>query len=157
MQTLEKEPVSINLTRSEITDAMRDDINLFMKKFKLKYNTSVYVSVNTQKNITSKLDLDELRYIVETHMRKKYVFDSVTTIKDKTRKRPIVMYRQIFCKLARTIGYGLTSIGVYLDMNHATVFHSIKTIDDLIETKNVLATECINDLYLIIESHIIIT
>jgi hypothetical protein len=47
--------------------------------------------------------------------------------------RTYSIYRQIFCKIAKDLGYKKGVIAVYLRQNHANVIYSIKTIDNLLE------------------------
>lgn len=56
-------------------------------------------------------------------------------IKDKTRKREIVEARQIFFSIIKkNTKMSLSSIGKLCRKDHATVLHSIKTVENLCET-----------------------
>lgn len=76
----------------------------------------------------------------EEHIIKKVcAFYNITRdqIKMKTRNREIVLPRQIACKLIKDSGTNLSlrAIGVLVGgLDHATVLHAIKTVDDLLQT-----------------------
>ena len=56
-------------------------------------------------------------------------------LRSKTRKRGIVEARQIYCKLAKKrTKYTLEQIGSAINKDHATVLHSVRTCNNLIET-----------------------
>ena len=56
-------------------------------------------------------------------------------LRSKTRKREIVEARQIYCKLAKKrTKYTLEQIGSAINKDHATVLHSVRTCNNLIET-----------------------
>lgn len=63
----------------------------------------------------------------------------------KTRKREVVFVRQVFCFLAvkslkekRYGGISLATIGQYINRDHATVLHSVNTIQDLCDTNKTI-------------------
>lgn len=53
----------------------------------------------------------------------------------KCRLRPLVEVRNIFCYMARQMGYSLVTIGQYLgNRDHTTVIHNVATCRNLLET-----------------------
>jgi chromosomal replication initiation ATPase DnaA len=150
---IENEYYRINLTRSELTDKMKEDIKLFKLKFELKYRITPYVSVNTKKNYVGELSMLDLLDIVNKEMRK-VSNDETADIKNVVRKRPVVIYRQVFCKVASSIGYASTVIGRFLNQNHSTILHSVKMVDTLIETGDKDMTNCVNNIYIQIEKYL---
>jgi len=150
---IENEYYRINLTRSEMTDKMREDIEAFKKKFELKYRIIPYVSINSKKNYVGELSMSDLLDIVNKRMQEIHEGTSAG-IRQATRRRPIVIYRQVFCKIALSLGYGATVIGKFLNKNHATVIHAVKLVDNLIETGDKHMTDCVNDIYMQIEKYL---
>ena len=56
-------------------------------------------------------------------------------LRSKKRQREIVEARQIYCKLAKKrTKYTLEQIGSAINKDHATVLHSVRTCNNLIET-----------------------
>lgn len=49
----------------------------------------------------------------------------------KCREVPYVMARSIYYAILRELGYGYSAIAKSLNKNHATIIHSLKTLDDL--------------------------
>jgi hypothetical protein len=61
-------------------------------------------------------------------------FDKPTCLQSRSRNRPLVELRNIFCLLARQMGYSLTVIGKFLGKDHTTVIHAITACKNLLET-----------------------
>ena len=60
---------------------------------------------------------------------------TIEDLRGNKRNREIVEARQIFCKLAKIrTKYSLTKIGSAIKRDHATVLHSVRTCNNLIET-----------------------
>lgn len=60
---------------------------------------------------------------------------SVEDILSKTRKKDIVDARHYFCAIMRKqLGYPVVAIGRYMDRDHTTVIHSVRTFDDRCST-----------------------
>lgn len=78
----------------------------------------------------------QIRQIQEAVARVKEM--SVETIYIKSRKREIVAMRQLcMCFSKQFTQLSLAEIGIYNGVeNHATVIHAIKTVRNMVETKN---------------------
>ena len=150
---IENDHYKASLTKCPITDKMREDVESFKRKFELKYRITPYVSVNTRKSYIGELTLTDLLEIINNKMRKCCQGNTVSIL-DMTRKRPVITYRQIFCKVAMSIGYGPTSISKFINRNHATVIHSVNLIDNLIETGHKEIVSIVNDMYAELEKHL---
>jgi chromosomal replication initiation ATPase DnaA len=61
---------------------------------------------------------------------------SIEQLKDKTRKREIVIARQVAMYFVNnTTGYSLKSIGFWFGgRDHSTVIHAVQTVEDLLST-----------------------
>jgi len=60
------------------------------------------------------------------------------TLKQKSRMREMVVYKQIFCMLARN-SYrksSLVNLGKYFNCDHTTILYSIKSGKDMLETND---------------------
>jgi chromosomal replication initiation ATPase DnaA len=150
---IENEHYTASLTKCPITDKMREDIQSFKEKFQLKYRITPYVSINTKRSYIGELSMSELLELVNRKMTERYE-RKTASILDHTRKRPIIIYRQVFCKMAMSLGYGPTAIASFIKKNHATVIHAVNLIDNLIDTGNVEMISCVNEMYAEIESYI---
>lgn len=54
------------------------------------------------------------------------------------RQREVLVYRQVYCYIAREKGYSYASIGRQIQKDHATCIHSHRLVSDLLETKDPL-------------------
>lgn len=61
-------------------------------------------------------------------------FGVVLKLQHKSRKRDLVELRNMFCALARTMGYTFADIGKYLgNRDHTTAIHNVNTFKTLIK------------------------
>jgi hypothetical protein len=54
----------------------------------------------------------------------------------RTRRRDVLVYRQIFCYIAREKGYSYSSIGRQIQKDHATCIHSYRLVSDMLEVRD---------------------
>lgn len=54
----------------------------------------------------------------------------------KSRTRSMVQIRMIFCQLVRSLGYTYEEIGKYLNRDHTTIIHNVRTSDNLVEVND---------------------
>lgn len=86
-----------------------------------------------------KFDLTKHRYTIEEVAEKvtTCLFLSIDKLKEKNRKRELVIARQIvgyICTKLLSIPHTREAVGRYLDVDHATVIHGNKAIANLIDT-----------------------
>ena len=63
--------------------------------------------------------------------------DRMDIVKNVNRRhRETLIYRQVYCYVARSMGYTYKSIGLTINKDHSTVIHSCRTIADLLEVKD---------------------
>lgn len=64
-----------------------------------------------------------------------YRYERKLTLKSKCRYRELVELRNIYCFLARTMGYSLAAVGESLgNRDHTTVIHNVACFKNLMET-----------------------
>lgn len=76
------------------------------------------------------LSLNDLKEIADELVQIK------KSILDKTRKKEVMIYKHIFCKVAKEMGYTFSYIGNYLKIDHSTVIHSVNKINDLLDVES---------------------
>lgn len=108
----------------------------FVKEFQAKFGIlpRVHYSFDVRE---LKVTLEDLEKTVN-HLIKKNPFISIqgATIRTKTRKRELVVYRQCIFKIACDVGYGPTSIANYFGWDHATVIYSCKSVRNLVSSND---------------------
>ena len=115
-------------------------VSNFLKEFyeKMGYYPTVITkkSVNSEEGSTLNiLNLEELEQYFLPYTPT--FFGKKTSLKDKSRKLELVMLRHIYCYVAKTMGYSLKSIGIYLgNRDHATIINSINVFKNLYETSS---------------------
>jgi len=139
----------------EITNEMKDYIDVFKVKFKLMFGITPYVSITSKGLYIGEISMRELLQITNQALGESCNIEFPAGIMSKTRLKPVVMYRQAFCKVASTLGYGCTSIGKFLDKNHATIVYSVRNVDNLVSIGDLDMQTCLDQLYTRIEHFII--
>jgi chromosomal replication initiator protein len=111
-----------------------------MEILQLNANLEKTVKLRTEQLIQSNADLEQINKEITVENIQKLVADHlkipVETLFGKTRKRSIVIARQLSMYLAKTMtDKSLKNIGeVFGGRDHSTVIYSIKTVQDLMET-----------------------
>lgn len=118
-------------------DLANEMIIAFAKEFYKVIGTYPLVSYSLSQRVLMKIPLVELEELVnqifEENYSDQYLYNG---IRNRTRKRPTVTFRQLYMKIAADMGYGLESIGASIGFDHATVIHAKKQIGNLLECKN---------------------
>lgn len=123
-------------------ERMIDD---FCSKFYDKFGFWPVIRFNTKSFFIPKLTLDELRTVINDIFKQN--FPDIYTDEGmmlKTRKQLPILYRHLFYKIAREVGYTFKDIGRFAGFNHATILHAVKRISDLLEIKDAEVTRNYN-------------
>jgi hypothetical protein len=138
----------------EEQDKMTQEIRSFVKKFEKKYNKKLQVIVSESgsskvNNYTKmwKNEIDALANINITNKLKElekivlhtmYELDPSLSYLDsmivKSRRRNVLIWVQCYTYIARTIGFTTTRIGEFINRDHATVLHSVRAVQNMIDT-----------------------
>jgi len=109
-------------------------IDNFKKNFKKKFSMNLNIEYTFNDEIESVklplLELEQLQKIINNYLKYNTNFHD---IKQKTRHGDVIIYRHIFCKLARDMKYTWTKIGKFLNLNHASVLHGANSITKYIK------------------------
>lgn len=117
----------------------------FSSEFYKKFGFWPVIRFNIKSFFIPKLTLDQLRILINDSFKESFP-DVYTTegMMLQTRKQLPILYRHIFFKIAREIGYTLKDIGRYAGFNHATVLHAVRRISDLLDIKDAEVTRNYN-------------
>ena len=126
------------------------DLFNFIRQFKYicqtMYDTEVNVEIVTTEH-KPKYHAEDLISIVQDIFKKDvYIHEPIRMmgLRNKSRKREVITYRQCIGVILRDRDYSLTYIGNCLNQDHATVFHGIKCIKNLLQTKDPLTIRIFN-------------
>lgn len=128
------------------TELLNEEVLIFVNAFKSEF----YNRFGTVPGVIYKLNMDKF-YPIDLYTLEEICNAYITgphNIKSKVRMRNIVLIRQIFFYIGSKMGYTLTKLANFIDFDHATVIHSIKTISNLIEIKEpntIINLKLIND------------
>lgn len=142
------------IINQDLTQEMLDYIDRFKLNFKMIYGLIPYVSVNTRGSYKGKLNLEELLEIVNKKLEQEHPGLYPEGITQKSREKQIMVYRQAFCKIATSLGYKVTTVAEFININHATVIHSSRTVNDLLKFNDKYMSNCMDGLYSDIEDYI---
>ena len=142
---------------------MTSEIQDFKKDFESKYNKNINILVSDQSdvNVNVRKWEDELEAMKEAHqiktievleklvlgtMRKLYPEFKMRSLKKNCRKREFVIFKQLFCYMCNKMGFTLQYTGAYINKHHASVIHSIKQTEGLLEINDAQVCEAYNKL-----------
>ena len=138
----------------EEQDKMTQEIQSFVKKFENKYNKKLQVIVSelgsskvnnytkmwkneidalANINITNKLKELE-RIVLHTMHELDPSLSHLDSMIVKSRRRNVLIWVQCYTYIARTIGFTTTRIGEFINRDHATVLHSVRAVQNMIDT-----------------------
>lgn len=144
--------------------SLLDEVETFTKHVENRYGLKLAVSVLSNGYPVNMTEYAKVSgYLKRNHkalVKKVCMYDiedaiiltlnkpGVTRIRDiDGRKKPLLFYRQIFCYLARQYHFTFKSIGKFINRDHATVIHSAKTINTLLEVRDVEVVGIYNAIY----------
>jgi len=134
---------------------MTREIQLFINNFELKYKKKLQVIVSEKlgsssiKNYTTmwKNEIDALANINITNKLKEleqivihtmHEIDPLLSYVDSmiinSRRRNVLIWVQCYTYIARNLGFTTTRIGEFINRDHATVLHSVRSVQNMIET-----------------------
>ena len=132
-------------------DSIKNEILDFIEDFESKYDKTVQVILNNGTSLISTEDIIELENMsklekIEALVLKAMYAESpqllyIKNFKNPTRRGEYILWKQIFSYIAWDIGFSKSIIGRYIDRNHATVIHSIKTAENLLSVEDHRFTE----------------
>jgi len=110
---------------------LQQEIHRFCNKVSKVYGVTIHVTTLEKIDILAKPTLQRIEDAIMNIINKEDPPEFPNKLANLNRTYSI--YRQIFCKIAKDLGYKKGVIAVYLRQNHANVIYSIKTIDNLLE------------------------
>ena len=143
---------------------MTNDIHNFKNSFELKYNKniSILVTENSDVVVNVKQWQDEIEAMKDAHQDRtiqileKLVLSTMRTLypefkgwrslgKD-CRIREFVIFKQLFCCMCNRIGFTLQYTGNHINKHHASVLHSIRQVEGLLDIGDPQMCEAYNKL-----------
>jgi hypothetical protein len=114
------------------------DIENFKQYFLKKYNKNIHITtVKLLKSQTLSLETFSICTLKAIHNNESNCED-ITTLKNKSRKRPYILYTQAMAYMAFQQGYNKSNIGKHIDRHHGTIISSIKQIENYFYTNELM-------------------
>lgn len=118
---------------------MQESIDEFIGDFYVRFNILLSIKCPTGEERVM-LPLREYELLVEDVISKDPNFPEDLVVKgilrNRSRKRDLVTYRQCAFKIAFDMGYGPSAIATHFHWDHATMIHAKRTIRDLLDARN---------------------
>jgi len=109
------------------------NIEMFIEKFKTDFETlydiTPVVIYTLKEEIAYPITLNDLEKICDAFIDP----TNKLCIRQKNRKRNVILARHIFFYIAYKMGYTTTYIGEYLGWDHSSVIHGKKSVSNLLE------------------------
>ena len=143
---------------------MTTKIQQFKNEFESKYNKNINILVSDQSDVTVNVRQweDEIVAMKEAHqiktieileklvlgtMRQLYPeFKGRRSLAKECRRREFVIFKQLFCYMCNKMGFTLQYIGSHINKHHASVIHSIKQTEGLLDIGDVQVCEAYDKL-----------
>ena len=109
---------------------MTNEIQVFKNEFESKYNKNLNILVSDHSDVVVNVRLEK---IVLGTMRSIYPDLRMRSLGKDNRKREFVIFKQLFCYMCSKMGFTLQYIGAHINKHHASVIHSIKQVEGLLE------------------------
>ena len=130
---------------------MTNEIQSFKKKFENKYKKNINILVSDKSDVTVNVrqwedgiqamkdahqikTIEILEKLVLGTMRTLYPeFKGWRSLSKECRRREFVIFKQLFCYMCSKMGFTLQYTGAHINKHHASVIHSIKQAEGLLE------------------------
>tara|TARA_R110002050_G_scaffold56705_1_gene127500 strand:- start:2407 stop:2955 length:549 start_codon:yes stop_codon:yes gene_type:complete len=122
---------------------IKEEIASFIENIANKYNKKLQIIVSDKKSRIGLSQLSNAHSVTKIQNLESLVlnamhinnpeFKYINSLSCKTRRKEYIMWMQVFSYVAWKIGYTKSYIGKFIDRNHASVIHSIKQTDTLLE------------------------
>lgn len=141
----------MKLTQKQQLDLAEEFLNGFtslLKTYLVKMNLpfTPVSALKYNEKWQDTLTLSEMITVVDADLMALFPNLHKGGVRSKSRKRDLVLRRQVLCVLGRDIELNLGTIGKELGIDHATVIHSIKNINSMLDTGNTEATRVFREI-----------
>jgi hypothetical protein len=126
------------MTDRLITEKADNEIDKFKKTFYNKFGVYPYVTYSFD-NI-NEMSPSELLKLINEDLENTYPNTFKKGIFTKTRKKEIVLRRQIFCRITTDMGLSSSQIGKFLNIDHSTVIYSKRVVAEMLLIKDPIIT-----------------
>ena len=132
----------------------KNDIENFKQYFFKKYKREVHVTpVKSLKNVFISLETFSICTLNALHNNESNC-ENITTLKNKSRKRPYISYIQIMTYMAFKQGHNKSNIGKYINRHHGTIINSIQQVENYFFAKELTIINIYNNIIKEIEIHV---
>ena len=129
---------------------MTNEIQQFKTNFESKYEKNINILVSDKSDVVVNVRQweDSITAMKEAHqiktieileklvlgtMRSLYPELRMRSLGKECRKREFVIFKQIFCYMCNQLGFTLQYTGKFINKHHASVIHSIRQIEGLLD------------------------
>lgn len=126
---------------SKTEESIKQEINSFRDMIYNKYGIWLLIKLPKVSSEYPILMLEELEAIINDLITKDPWLGPGQKLTGRSRKRRLVVYRQLFYSIGLHMGYTTTHVGSYLGYDHATVIYSARTAKNQIEVGDPLTLE----------------
>lgn len=122
-------------------------VQSYKDDFYTKFGTELMISIKGTIDSIAQISLNELGIIIDGIVHIQFPGKYPDGIKTKSRNIDILNFRQCYCKIAIDKRHTSVAIAKALGFDHATVLHSNKYINTMIETRDDRTLFNLNTIY----------
>lgn len=111
-------------------------IQSYKDDFYAKFDGELIISIKGTINSIAQISLNDLEITINSIVHVQFPEKFPDGIKTKSRNIDILNFRQCYCKIAIDKRHTSVSIAKAIGFDHATVLHSNKYINNMIQTKD---------------------
>lgn len=129
----------------KLTDKLMSEVRDLFNEYFIKMGMVALPTIEVKTEIDrTRIGLRELVAVVNSRIDRKLYPSGLTT---RSRRRDLVMRRQVTAHIGRQLGYALSLVGRVINVDHATVIHSCKLVDNLLEKKDLEMIKVYDEIY----------
>lgn len=139
----------------ELAEEFLEGFTTLLKTYLVKMNlpfTPVTV-LKYNENWKKILTLTEMIKVIDADLKHKHPDTYPNGVRSKNRVKTLVLRRQILFKMGREMGLNFEYIAKEFDLDHATIIHGVKTINNLLDTEDKDAKETMTEINNIIKQY----
>jgi len=124
-------------------------IEAFAAEFFNKFGVNPIIVYDTSMGHLKFLTLQMLEDVINASLKKRYGEreGENITISSRSRKREVILHRQLFAYIARALKYHFAVIGKKIGFDHASMIHARKAMEFLLSISDTLAKEIYAEVY----------
>lgn len=119
-----------------------EDSNFFKETFYKKYGVFPIVLYSFSQTKIKTITLSDAEDVANKVIAK--MNSDLYTIRSKTRLRSVLIYKHCMLKMLYDMGYTYTGLSKFFGLNHATILHAVRNINNYLKSEDLITINAYN-------------